>query len=193
MNSRLGEPTRMSISPPASVPSISANVRALLDSQFQTASDLAGAPNLLTKLKEDERNAGDESRSLKVTLAERGSKAASYALDLSSSLSNLVSKIEHMQSATAPGLRLDERTDSRPFVRRQFSSLHSEGLIQEVSGLAKEVVRVEQFRMYAEKVLQLEQLVGDLEDAVTATTSISRDRRFVVRLTVRILCLPLSN
>jgi cobalamin biosynthesis Mg chelatase CobN len=190
------------------VSSLSAAVQEFLDSQFQSASDLASARSLSAKLKGDRENNEAELRKLQLRVESRAAEGASVAQHLTASLHDLAVRIEQIRSspavfssAAAPaaaggggGGGTGENPSSpisspHPVV----SSPSSNGaLVQELSSLASEVARVEQVRDYAQNVLRLEQLVGDLEDAVTAATSLARNRRFTVQRTVVFLSSPSS-
>jgi hypothetical protein len=191
------------------VSSLSAAVQEFLDSQFQSASDLASARSLSAKLKGDRENNEAELRKLQLRVESRAAEGASVAQHLTASLHDLAVRIEQIRSspavfssAAAPaaaggggGGGTGENPSSpisspHPVV----SSPSSNGaLVQELSSLASEVARVEQVRDYAQNVLRLEQLVGDLEDAVTAATSLARNRRFTVQRTVVFLSSPSSS
>jgi hypothetical protein len=191
------------------VSSLSAGVQEFLNSQFQSASDLASARSLSVKLKGDRENNEAELRKLQLRVESRAAEGASVAQHLTASLHDLAVRIEQIRSsaavfssAAAPaaaggggGGGTGENpsspiSSSHPVV----SSPSSNGaLVQELSSLASEVARVEQVRVYAQNVLRLEQLVGDLEDAVTAATSLARNRRFAVQRTVVFLSSPSSS
>lgn len=191
------------------VSSLSAAVQEFLDSQFQSASDLASARSLSAKLKGDRENNEAELRKLQLRVESRAAEGASVAQHLTASLHDLAVRIEQIRSspavfssAAAPaaaggggGGGTGENPSSpisspHPVV----SSPSSNGaLVQELSSLASEVARVEQVRVYAQNVLTLEQLVGDLEDSVTAATSLARNRRFAVQRTVVSLSSPSSS
>jgi hypothetical protein len=191
------------------VSSLSAAVQEFLDSQFQSASDLASARSLSAKLKGDRENNEAELRKLQLRVESRAAEGASVAQHLTASLHDLAVRIEQIRSSPAVfsssaapaaaggggGGGTGENPSSpisspHPLV----SSPSSNGaLVQELSSLASEVARVEQVRDYAQNVLRLEQLVGDLEDAVTAATSLARNRRFTVQRTVVFLSSPSSS
>jgi hypothetical protein len=59
------------------------------------------------------------------------------------------------------------------------------GVVRDVSEVLKEVVRVERMRLYVDRALHVEQLVGVLEDAVSSTSTIFWERRFVAAPKVR--------
>jgi cobalamin biosynthesis Mg chelatase CobN len=188
------------------VSSLSAAVQEFLNSQFQSASDLASARSLSAKLKGDRENNEAELRKLQLRVESRAAEGASVAQHLTASLHDLAVRIEQIRSsapgfssaaaAAAAGVGGTGENPSSPISSPHpvVSSPSSNGaLVQELSSLASEVARVEQVRVYAQNVLRLEQLVGDLEDAVTAATSLARNRRFAVQRTVVFLSSPASS
>jgi hypothetical protein len=190
------------------VSSLSAAVQEFLDSQFQSASDLASARSLSAKLKGDRENNEAELRKLQLRVESRAAEGASVAQHLTASLHDLAVRIEQIRSspavfssAAAPaaaggGGGVTGENPGSPISSPHpvVSSPSSNGaLVQELSSLASEVARVEQVRVYAQNVLTLEQLVGDLEDSVTAATSLARNRRFAVQRTVVSLSSPSSS
>lgn len=189
------------------VSSLSPAVQEFLDSQFQSASDLASARSLSAKLKGDRENNEAELRKLQLRVESRAAEGASVAQHLTASLHDLAVRIEQITSsgsafssaaasAAAGGGGGTGENPSSPISSPHpvVSSPSSNGaLVQELSSLASEVARVEQVRVYAQNVLRLEQLVGDLEDAVTAATSLARNRRFAVQRTVVFLSSPASS
>jgi cobalamin biosynthesis Mg chelatase CobN len=187
------------------VSSLSAAVQEFLDSQFQSASDLASARSLSAKLKGDRENNEAELRKLQLRVESRAAEGASVAQHLTASLHDLAVRIEQIRSspaafssaaapAAAGGGTGENPSSPISSPHPVVSSPSSNGaLVQELSSLASEVARVEQVRDYAQNVLRLEQLVGDLEDAVTAATSLARNRRFTVQRTVVFLSSPSSS
>lgn len=190
------------------VSSLSAAVQEFLNSQFQSASDLASARSLSAKLKGDRENNEAELRKLQLRVESRAAEGASVAQHLTASLHDLAVRIEQIRSspavfssAAAPAAAGGGGGGTGENPSSPISSPHpvvsspsSNGaLVQELSSLASEVARVEQVRVYAQNVLRLEQLVGDLEDAVTAATSLARNRRFAVQRTVVFLSSPSSS
>jgi hypothetical protein len=148
-------------------------------------------------LKGDRENNEAELRKLQLRVESRAAEGASVAQHLTASLHDLAVRIEQIRSpaavfssAAAPAPAGGGGTGENPSSpisspHPVFSSPSSNGaLVQELSSLASEVARVEQVRVYAQNVLRLEQLIGDLEDAVTAATSLARNRRFAVQRTV---------
>lgn len=179
------------------VSSLSAAVREFLDSQFQSASDLASARSLSAKLKGDRENNEAELRKLQLRVESRAAEGASVAQHLTASLHDLAVRIEQIRSSPAAfssGGTGENPSSPISSPHPVVSSPSSNGaLVQELSSLASEVARVEQVRVYAQNVLTLEQLVGDLEDSVTAATSLARNRRFAVQRTVVSLSSPSSS
>lgn len=190
------------------VSSLSAAVQEFLNSQFQSASDLASARSLSAKLKGDRENNEAELRKLQLRVESRAAEGASVAQHLTESLHDLAFRIEQIRSspavfssAAAPAAAGGGGGGTGENPSSPISSPHpvvsspsSNGaLVQELSSLASEVARVEQVRVYAQNVLTLEQLVGDLEDSVTAATSLARNRRFAVQRTVVSLSSPSSS
>lgn len=190
------------------VSSLSAAVQEFLNSQFQSASDLASARSLSAKLKGDRENNEAELRKLQLRVESRAAEGASVAQHLTASLHDLAVRIEQIRSspavfssAAAPAAAGGGGGGTGENPSSPISSPHpvvsspsSNGaLVQELSSLASEVARVEQVRVYAQNVLTLEQLVGDLEDSVTAATSLARNRRFAVQRTVVSLSSPSSS
>lgn len=59
-------------------------------------------------------------------------------------------------------------------------ALNRRSMVEELEALASEVARVERMRMYAESVLKLEQLVGDLEASIAIISSSGRPTAQVI-------------
>ncbi|KAK8537573.1 hypothetical protein V6N13_096609 [Hibiscus sabdariffa] len=137
--------------PPLST--LSTSVTSALNHKLGTNEDLTQAPRIaaefLTQCDDLERNLVHLSSTLESSLA-------SYA-----SFSNLIGGLfTHVNS---------KLTDLGSSVCSRSSVSAGEGLGEELPSLAKEVARVEAVRAYAEVASKLDNLIGDIEDAVSST------------------------
>ncbi|TYJ05814.1 hypothetical protein E1A91_A12G189900v1 [Gossypium mustelinum] len=137
--------------PPLST--LSTSVSSTLNAKLGTNHDLTQAPSIvaefLTQCDDLERNLVHLNRTLESNLA-------SYA-----SFSN---RIGHLF-----GIVNSKLIDLGSSVCLRSSVSDGEGLGEELPSLAKEVARVEAVRAYAEVASKLDNLIGDIEDAVSST------------------------
>ncbi|KAJ8633534.1 hypothetical protein MRB53_026870 [Persea americana] len=134
---------------------LSPNLLQFLDQHFKTHEDLSLIPSLLKKLKKD---CGDSDWSL-----------LSLKKNLSSTIASWISRSDAVDSVLHQlSLKLED-FDPAPF-RGTKENAHLKRiqriLDEELPMIVKEVRWIEMVRAYAETTLQLEALVGDLEDTV---------------------------
>lgn len=122
--------------------------------------DLANAPTLLARLSSDLHTCEDRVSHLHSTIGSTLAAWACHSQSMSSSLSSVSRKLQDfaVQSPTAAPAPAPATADSA--AQGDF--------VGQLPMLAAEVARVERVRLYAEIALQLEALVGDLEDAVAS-------------------------
>ncbi|VFQ87183.1 unnamed protein product [Cuscuta campestris] len=141
--------------PPAA--SLSPSVISFLNAKLSTVEDLERAPDLLSEL----RNQCDD---LDRSLSDLNKQLETYLFDYSSQsgqINGILDDINH---------RLKDLQSSSS--RTATSSSDGDpGKIwgEELPALAKEVARVETVQKYAKTALKLDTLVGEIEDAVSAT------------------------
>lgn len=143
---------------------LSCTVRSRLADQFQSAADLDTAEAILPRLREELAKETRRPQELRERVASRVFKASADAAWLTDSMERLVLKLRAQV----------ERPAAAP-----------PGVVRDVSEVVKEVVRVERMRLYVDRALHVEQLVGVLEDAVSSTSAIFWDQRFVAASKVR--------
>ncbi|KAL3528357.1 hypothetical protein ACH5RR_007679 [Cinchona calisaya] len=141
--------------PPVS--SLSPTTVAFLNAKFTAAEDLHQlSPVLMSELRNDcynlDRSLSDLSHQFNQLLADY----SSHSNQIASNFSNIKSKLSDIHSSTLPAASSSDGGAGRL-------------LGEELPALAKEVARVEAVRTYAETALKLDTLVGDIEDAVSAT------------------------
>lgn len=141
---------------------LSSEVRSRLADQFQTPADLDTAEAILPRLRDELSKETRRPQELRERVAARVSKASADAAWLTESMEHLELKLRGQV----------ERPAAPP------------GVVRDVSEVLKEVVRVERMRLYVDRALHVEQLVGVLEDAVSSTSAIFWERRFVAGPTV---------
>ena len=142
---------------------LSAKVRSRLAEQFQAPADLDTAEAILPRLRDELSKETRRPQELRERVAARVSKASADAAWLTDSVERLELKLRGQV----------ERPAAPP------------GVVRDVSEVLKEVVRVERMRLYVDRALHVEQLVGVLEDAVSSTSAIFWERRFVAAPKVR--------
>ncbi|PIN14416.1 hypothetical protein CDL12_12951 [Handroanthus impetiginosus] len=134
--------------------SLSSHALYFLNSNLSSREDLDGAPTLLSELQM-------QSDALDRTLSELNEELQSH-LTRHASHSNRVGSLFANVHAQLDDLR---RSSTQP----PSDGGSRRGMGEELQALAKEVARVETVRNYAETVLKLDTLVGDIEDAVSST------------------------
>lgn len=127
-----------------------------LAAQFRTAADLDRAGDLLPAVHHDYTEALDKPRQLRTLVLDRIAHGAADASRIVDFLGQLIDKAES-SSKKKP-------TES----------------VQELAAVVDEFVRVEVCRGYVERVLHVEMLVGDLEDAVAGIAKDFSERRFKI-------------
>ncbi|KAH9312677.1 hypothetical protein KI387_027712 [Taxus chinensis] len=134
---------------------LSASVVDYLDHHFQTYDDFSQAPHLASSLEEECAQIDQNLHDIDSKITEGILKWASHSHQIRSLLQDLTQRIE-------ANLRSEGMKSKTP-------NTNEKKLVEELPTLAREVARVEKVRIYAETALQLEALVGDLEDAVSSS------------------------
>lgn len=145
--------------PPAS--GLSASVLSFLDEKFRTKENLAEAPSLVSEL---QAQCSDLDRTLTDLNRRLGVSLVAYA-----SFSDRIGGV--FNDISAKLIALGSSTRSRSLISdggRDGNGRAEQILGEELPALAKEVAKVETVRMYAETVLKLDTLVGDIEDSVSS-------------------------
>ncbi|XP_020108567.1 RINT1-like protein MAG2L isoform X1 [Ananas comosus] len=134
---------------------VSRRLLGFLDEHFKSHGDLHKAPSLAAQLS---RECADRERGLRL-LEEKLSRASSAWLARSNEVRAILRRVGHLAEGSFP--------------RRSRGADVGEGDVElgQLPLLAKEIGRIETVRLYAETTLQLEALVGDLEDAAFAVVS----------------------
>ena len=139
----------------------------LLGAQFRTAADLQRAAELLPAVHYDYQAALHKPRDLRALVAHRIAQGATDAGRFVAWLGQLALQAESSVAAPSPS----------------SSSSSSPGADAAVPGLAAvvdDLVRVARCREYVKRVLHVEMLVGDLEDAVASIAMGFAERRFKI-------------
>ncbi|KAG6635432.1 hypothetical protein I3843_11G041400 [Carya illinoinensis] len=147
--------------PPAS--DLSSSVLSFLDDKFGTKENLNDAPRLVSEL---HTQCSDLDRTLTDLNRRLGASLVAYAAfsnRFDGFFNDINTKLIALRSSTrSHGSISDGRAGEGNERAEQI-------LGEELPALAKEVARVETVRMYAETALKLDNLVGDIEDAVSST------------------------
>nr|CAD1833170.1 unnamed protein product [Ananas comosus var. bracteatus] len=168
---------------------VSRRVLGFLDEHFKSHGDLHKAPSLAAQLS---RECADRERGLRL-LEEKLSRASSAWLARSDEVRAILRRVGHLAEGSFPRRSRVRRSKTRaffvsplPMFSWDFVALIrvlldfcfkgadvGEGDVElgQLPLLAKEIGRIETVRLYAETTLQLEALVGDLEDAAFAVVS----------------------
>ncbi|XP_022768421.1 RINT1-like protein MAG2 [Durio zibethinus] len=133
--------------------SLSTSASSILNAKLRTDYDLTQAPSLVSEFL---TQCDDLDRSLIHLNRTLESRIASYA-SFSDRVGNLFGDVN------------SKLTDLGSSFCSRSSLSDGEGLGEELPALAKEVARVETVRAYAEIASKLDNLVGDIEDAVSST------------------------
>lgn len=126
-----------------------------LAAQFRTSTDLDRAGDLLPAVHRDYTEALQKPRELRTLVLERIAHGATDASRIVEWLGQLIDKAE-------------------------FSKRTGAEAVQELAAVVEDLVRVELCRGYVERVLHVEMLVGDLEDAVAGIAMGFAERRFKI-------------
>ncbi|XP_042515148.1 RINT1-like protein MAG2L [Macadamia integrifolia] len=126
-----------------------------LDENFKTQEDLMRAPTIAMELKKSCLNLDRNLMNLQKNLSSLAASWISRSNSASSALYHLNIKLQNFR------LRTSQDGTGKVGLKKIRKILY-----EELPLLAKEVRRIEIVRIYAETTLQLEALVGDLEDAV---------------------------
>lgn len=132
---------------------LSASALDYLNRHFQTYDDFAKAPELASSLESECLEVKSNLNKIDSKITAAVLQWASYSHEIRSSLQDLGHTIESNLSPEGIGSKT--------------SSKNEQILVEELPQLAREVANVEKVRIYAETAIQLEALVGDLEDAVS--------------------------
>eukprot|EP00897_Mesotaenium_endlicherianum_P004839 jgi/Mesen1/4383/ME000222S03501 len=123
-------------------------VTEFLNTHFAKAQDTANAERLLLKLESDQNDLAKQREELQVWLAEKTVRAASKTEGVLQALSTVAEHIERAQDKAAS------------------ATANMQPMVGELAALAAEVARVERVRLYVERLLELEHLVGNFEDTM---------------------------
>ncbi|KAL2622592.1 hypothetical protein R1flu_002797 [Riccia fluitans] len=164
----------------------------LLNGTFKTVEDLSSTPSLVARLLTELDNEKENFRKAQAEVLVTAARSLSQFGLLSKSLRNVNAKLENVRATRVPLFFGDKKhsgdgvssmrnsswkENESADVERIFKSgreevvFSRERMVEELEALAIEVARVEKVRVYAESALKLEQLVGDLEAAVTSISA----------------------
>ncbi|KAL5213347.1 hypothetical protein ABZP36_024194 [Zizania latifolia] len=141
-------------------PDITPGLRRFLDARFRSQADLAAAADVETEIR-------GRCAELEASVSDLSVRLAAAASAYSSSLDAAGTALSDVRGCLAAL----KASTSEPWVRGEVEVGSEKMLFEQLPSLAKEVARVEMVREYAEMVLKLDSLVGDVEDAVSSSVT----------------------
>ncbi|KDP31230.1 hypothetical protein JCGZ_11606 [Jatropha curcas] len=149
------------ILPPSS--SLSSSVVSFLNDRLHTQRDLTTVPRLVSELQSQCLNLDQTLLSLNSRLESSLLAYSSFSDRIHGVFTDASSKLTELASLTRDSTSLSDGVEGE--------GKKGKILGEELPALAKEVARVETVRTYAETALKLDNLVGDIEDAVSSAMS----------------------
>ncbi|GLU12346.1 hypothetical protein SLE2022_290310 [Rubroshorea leprosula] len=143
--------------PPLS--SLSLSAVSFLNAKLRTGEDLARAPSLVSELQTQCKDLDASLVDLNRSLESRLAAYASFSDRIDGLFGDVITKLTDLRSS-------DLKSSVSP--QDSIADGSGGGLGEDLPVLAKEVARVETVRAYAETALKLDNLVGDIEDAVSS-------------------------
>ncbi|XAR50071.1 hypothetical protein NMG60_11004297 [Bertholletia excelsa] len=154
-----------------SIASLSPAVLTFLDGKLDSVDGLGRASNLVSQLQtrcnDLDQNLTDLSQRLGASLV----AYASYSDRISGCFGDITTQLNHIRSSTRISDSLSGENIYRDGRSTEGLGRSEQILGEELASLAKEVARVETVRTYAETALKLDNLVGDIEDAVSSAVN----------------------